>query len=180
MQTELDAVRAFHEAMDVSHCQPMCDTKLPDLAAIAHQLLQRSKALESKVGDEDGRYLRAHLMTEELGELLEAMAAGDLVATLDALADLTYVVFGTAVMFNLPLSAAFAEVHCSNMTKERKADDPGRIRDKGSTYRPPNLEKVLKSVHRPEYMSFPICGLTGDQRQRLLDTFKEMVACTQQ
>lgn len=180
MQTEIDAVRAFHEAMNVSHPQRMREAFQAELQRHAQTLAAISDQLEARVGDEDGRYLRAHLMIEELGELIEAMAQGRLVDTLDGLADLCYVVFGTAVMFGLPLAEAFAEVHCSNMTKQRKADDPGRIRDKGETYRPPNIERLLTIAQRPEYMSFPLNGLTGEQRQRLLDTYKEMIACTPQ
>lgn len=92
---------------------------------------------------------RAHLMVEELSELMAAMREGDEVKALDALADLLYVVLGTADTFDLPVAAAFAEVHRSNMTKEAQADDPerARCRDKGPRYSPPDLEGVLRE-HR--------------------------------
>lgn len=37
----------------------------------------------------------------------------------DGLADLLYVVFGTALSFGIPIESVFAEVHRSNMTKEK-------------------------------------------------------------
>lgn len=93
----------------------------------------------------DTRYLRAHLMLEELGEVLIAMSCGDEIGTLDGLADLSYVTHGTAAQYDLPLGAAFEEVHRSNCTKRRRASDPdgARVRDKGDNYEPPNLHAVL-------------------------------------
>jgi NTP pyrophosphatase (non-canonical NTP hydrolase) len=95
--------------------------------------------------------LRVHLIAEEFGELLTAMLSGNELLTLDALADLTYVVVGTAVTFDLPLPAAFEEVHRSNMTKERQPDDPSadRVRAKGPNYDPPDLVTVLQD-HRKD------------------------------
>lgn len=63
------------------------------------------------------RNLRLRLIREELGELLDAMDAEDPVEIADALADLTYVVVGTAVTYGIPFDEVFAEVHRSNMTK---------------------------------------------------------------
>lgn len=85
---------------------------------------------------------RAHLVLEETAELLAAMAAGDRLAALDALADLVYVVIGTAVAFDLPLAEAFVEVHKSNMTKTIARDRPGHP-GKGDGYQPPNLADLL-------------------------------------
>lgn len=101
--------------------------------------------ISSDPSTHDPRLLRAHLMVEELGELLSALAMGDEVGVLDGLADLIYVVNGTAVAFDLPLQAAFEEVHRSNMTKEVKAggDKDVRCRKKGDTYQPPNIGLIL-------------------------------------
>lgn len=84
-------------------------------------------------GGSDERLLRAHLMLEELGETLVALAECDEEGVLDGLADLTYVVLGTAVTLDLPLVAMFMEVHASNMTKTRREGD-ARVRDKGASY----------------------------------------------
>ncbi len=91
--------------------------------------------------------LRGHLIIEEGGhELLEAMASGNETSALDALADLLYVVLGTAAELDLPIGEAFLEVHRSNMTKKRVETDPDgcRIRDKGPDYVPPDLGRVLR------------------------------------
>lgn len=90
------------------------------------------------------RLLRAHLMMEELSEAMQALADCDELQLLDALCDLAYVVEGTGVAYGLPMEAAFAEVHRSNMTKAvRKAGDV-RLRDKGRGYVPPDLARVLR------------------------------------
>lgn len=98
---------------------------------------------------EDVRLTRAHLILEEAAEVLRALANRDRVQLLDGLADLAYVTFGTAVAYGLPLDAALVEVHRSNMTKERQADDPEnvRMRDKGPNYEPPDLRRVLEEHH---------------------------------
>lgn len=61
------------------------------------------------------------------------------------LADLVYVVFGTAYAFDIPLEAVVAEVHKSNMSKieggiKRRSD--GKI-EKGPAYREADVQKVL-------------------------------------
>jgi len=88
----------------------------------------------------DARAERAMVMTEELGELLEALARGDRLAALDALADLLYTVHGTASIFGLPLAEAFEEVHRSNMTKGQAVNGKPV---KGPEYRPPDLGRLL-------------------------------------
>lgn len=90
-----------------------------------------------------GPMLRAHLMLEELGELLVAMGDKDDEAILDGLADLCYVVIGTAIDYKLPLAEAFDEVHRSNMTKFRVEEGDIRMRDKGPDYSPPDIKGIL-------------------------------------
>ncbi len=89
---------------------------------------------------------RAHLMVEELSEVIAAMREGDEVKTLDGLTDLLYVVLGTASTFDLPIAAAFAEVHRSNMTKERQPTERAE-HPRGPNYSPPDLEGELRE-HR--------------------------------
>lgn len=85
--------------------------------------------------------LRSSLMLEELGEAIEGIASGDPETTLDGLADLEYVLHGTAVVYGLPLTAAFEEVHKSNMTKAVSGET--RLRSKGDGYVAPNLKALL-------------------------------------
>lgn len=63
------------------------------------------------------RALRRRLITEEYNEYIEAEAADDGVATLDALVDIVYVVVGAAVEYGMDFSGAFTAVHAANMAK---------------------------------------------------------------
>src|SRR5262245_24245697 len=117
MRLELDSVAHFHKKMQVSAAQEMQQEVLQDLRTSAEGVLLTSKYLEQHVSDPDKRWLRAHLLLEEAAETVIAMAEGDEVKALDGLADLLYVLLGTAVTFRWPLEEAFAEVHVSNMTK---------------------------------------------------------------
>lgn len=95
------------------------------------------------VDTRDPRALRTELMLEELGESLEALGDRDELALLDGLADLVYVVVGTATTFALPVEQAFHEVHRSNMTKTSGLDHAAGKTGKGENFRPPNLRRVL-------------------------------------
>lgn len=87
--------------------------------------------------------LRVKLIHEELVELSQAMAEGDLVETADAIGDLLYVVFGTAVSCGIDMSPIMDEIHRSNMTKVggHKRDDGKWV--KPDTYEPAVLEPIL-------------------------------------
>jgi predicted HAD superfamily Cof-like phosphohydrolase len=93
------------------------------------------------------RASRQALMEEELHELLDAMGAEDLVDIADGLADLLYVVFGTAVAYGIPMDDVFAEVHQSNMSKlgpdGQPIIGPDGKRLKGPFYRPPDIRPLL-------------------------------------
>jgi len=109
-----------------------------------------SSRLEAELDgrNEDPRFVRAHLLLEELGELLHGMSIGDDIECLDAITDLLYVTIGTAVTYGYPVYEAFNRVHASNMTKIRKEDDTGRLRDKGEEYQKPELAELLKPPWR--------------------------------
>jgi NTP pyrophosphatase (non-canonical NTP hydrolase) len=69
---------------------------------------------------------RLSLIKEELSELEEAVRAKDLVETIDALADLIYVVQGMGSSLGLDVDRAFDIVHRSNMSKVCKTEDEAR------------------------------------------------------
>ena len=69
------------------------------------------------VVDERTRALRERLIQEEFDELKEAMAKDDLPAIAKEMADLLYVVYGTAVSYGIDMDPVFREVHRSNMSK---------------------------------------------------------------
>ncbi|CAE8716079.1 unnamed protein product [Polarella glacialis] len=72
-----------------------------------------------RMPSEDRCKLRVSLLQEELDELKDAIATGDLVESADALADLQYVLSGTVLEFGLHrrFKAVFDEVQRSNMSK---------------------------------------------------------------
>lgn len=84
--------------------------------------------------------LRINLLAEELDELKEALAAGDIVETLDALIDLQYVLDGAFLSFGLQgvKEAAFAEVHASNMSKLGEDGKPIYREGDGKVLKGPN------------------------------------------
>lgn len=97
--------------------------------------------------DTQARMRRLALIGEEYRELTEALGAEDLVEAADAIADLLYVVYGTAVEMGLPADKLVSEVHRSNMTKLGEDGKPilrsdGKIL-KGPNYEPPDIRGVL-------------------------------------
>lgn len=109
--------------------------------------------------------LRVNLLQEELNELQQAIADGDLVEVADALADLQYVLSGAVLEFGLGnrFKALFDEVHRSNMSKTcgspaeaeatlahyRALDQDGRVERSGDHYLVFRTadNKVLKNVN---------------------------------
>jgi predicted HAD superfamily Cof-like phosphohydrolase len=92
--------------------------------------------------------LRESLIREELEEYLAAARAGDIVGVADGLADLVYVVVGSAVAHGLVrFNEIFDEVHRSNMSKLGSDGKPIRRADgkvlKGPDYSPPTLEPLI-------------------------------------
>lgn len=67
--------------------------------------------------DPDLVKLRLSLIQEEVKELEQAIKDKDMVETVDALADILYVVYGAGASFGTDLDHAFNLVHESNMSK---------------------------------------------------------------
>ena len=88
--------------------------------------------------------LRERLIQEEFDELKEAMKAENLPAIAKELADLLYVVYGTAVSYGIDMAPVFREVQRSNMSKVGgyKRDDGKWI--KPPTYSPARIEPILE------------------------------------
>lgn len=85
------------------------------------------------------RELRINLITEELDEL---RSTHSLVMIADAIADLLYVVYGTAAAYGFDAQKLFDEAHRSNMTKfidgHRRADGKWI---KGPSYSPADFKQ---------------------------------------
>ena len=98
--------------------------------------------------DEATRRLRIRLIQEEFDELQEAMGGQDLAAVAKELADLLYVVYGTAVAYGMDMEPVFREVHRSNLTKVggyKRADGKWV---KPSTYSPACLEPIVDAQRK--------------------------------
>jgi predicted HAD superfamily Cof-like phosphohydrolase len=93
--------------------------------------------------DERTRELRIKLIQEEFEELKEALAQGDLQSISKEMADLLYVVYGTAVSYGIDMDPVFREVHRSNMSKVGgyKREDGKWV--KPATYSPACIEPIL-------------------------------------
>ena len=100
------------------------------------------------VPDRKTMVLRERLIQEEFDELKEAMKAENLPAIAKELADLLYVVYGTAVSYGIDVAPVFREVQRSNMSKVGgyKRDDGKWV--KPSTYSPAKIEPILERQRR--------------------------------
>lgn len=70
---------------------------------------------------------RLALITEEVRELTEAIEAKDFTETVDAFADILYVVHGMASAMGVDLDRAFDIVHKSNMSKLCNSEEEAQL-----------------------------------------------------
>jgi predicted HAD superfamily Cof-like phosphohydrolase len=85
------------------------------------------------------------LARDELDELAEAVAAGDVAAAAHEMADVIYAVYGYAVRNGIDLTAVLAEVHTANLSKldgARIIRADGKVL-KGPRYRAPDVAAEL-------------------------------------
>ena len=91
----------------------------------------------------EGFARRNRLILEELSEYNKAQNE-TIMEVADALADLLYVVYGTAVEHGIDIDRVFKEVHRSNMTKRNGHLDESGKWIKPDDYSPPDLSFLLK------------------------------------
>lgn len=109
---------------------------------------------------EDTKRLRIRLIQEEFDELKESMAEGNLAALAKEMADLLYVVYGTAVSYGIDMEPVFREVHRSNLSKVGgyKREDGKWV--KPPTYSPARIEPLLAAqMSVPEEAQRPLGGV---------------------
>ena len=98
---------------------------------------------------DETKQLRVRLIQEEFDELKESMATGNLASVAKEMADLLYVVYGTAVSYGIDMKPVFQEVHRSNLSKVggyKRADGKWM---KPPTYSPAKLEPILEAQREP-------------------------------
>lgn len=95
------------------------------------------------VPDEQTKGLRVRLIQEEFDELKEALETKHLPNIAKELADLLYVVYGTAVSYGIDMEPVFHEVQRSNMSKigGYKREDGKWV--KPATYSPADIKPIL-------------------------------------
>lgn len=102
--------------------------------------------------------LRARLVLEEASELLDALAADDLVQIADAVVDICYVAIGTAIAYGISLPEVWEAVQEANMAKLSLTpegefvalkDENGKI-IKPEGWVPPDVAAVLDRQRRGE------------------------------
>ncbi len=110
-----------------------------------HEQFDIHVAPKPSVPNDATQTLRNRLIQEEFEELQEAMQSKDLPAMAKELADLLYVVYGTAVSLGIDIEPVFKEVHRSNMSKVGgyKREDGKWV--KPPTYSPASLEDILET-----------------------------------
>ncbi len=108
-----------------------------------HQEFDIYIAQQPTIPDEATQTLRTRLIQEEFEELQEAMKTKDLANVAKELADLLYVVYGTAVSCGIDMEPVFQEVHRSNMSKVggHKREDGKWV--KPATYSPADIPPIL-------------------------------------
>lgn len=97
--------------------------------------------------------LRLALIKEEVKELEDALAAGDLTEVFDALLDIEWITNTCYHAFGLPRDEGMLEVARSNRSKLDENGNPiyfpnGKIA-KGPNYSPPNLEEIIRGHTTP-------------------------------
>lgn len=93
------------------------------------------------------RELRRKLLVEEYQEYIDGEDLDDIVEIADALGDMAYIIWGTALEYGIPLDKVIAEIHRSNMSKLDASGKPIMREDgkvlKSSLYTPPDIEGIL-------------------------------------
>ncbi len=108
-----------------------------------HEAFELPVKARPDISDPKTNLLRINLIAEELDELKEALAQGDVVEVLDALTDLQYVLDGAYLSFGLHAMKhkAFDEVHRSNMSKLGADGKPIRRPEDGKVLKGPDYFK---------------------------------------
>lgn len=137
MNKEQSMVKEFHEAFG---CVVNETPTVPDFETMCLRLDLIREEVEELRRDGFGVY---EMLNNEKYEGREP----NLTAIADALGDILYVVYGTAVSCGIDMEPIVAEIHRSNMSKVQPDGTVLRREDgkilKPDTYSPANLEAIL-------------------------------------
>jgi predicted HAD superfamily Cof-like phosphohydrolase len=150
---------SYPQPTELDGCVPVEGFRRSDVAAAVaefHVAFDRPRRSQPSIDVERSlEILRISLLEEEVGELVAATQARDLIGIADALADIAYVVYGTALTYGIDLDAVLCEVHRSNMSKLDRDGKPVLRSDgkvlKSEFYSPPDIAGVLqRQISRSE------------------------------
>ncbi len=102
------------------------------------------------IGDSPGfpdnrtQVLRMELVKEEYLELETALVYENIEQVVDALGDLLYVVYGTAIAFGVDMEPVFNEIHRANMSKEGGVHRKDGKWLKPEEWKPPDIKRIIK------------------------------------
>ena len=88
--------------------------------------------------------IRVSFLLEEMSEYVKAVSENNIEEVADALADMLYIIYGSAAAHGIPIDSVFAEVHRSNLTKTGAGWGKAI---KGPDYSPPDITEVLKPLN---------------------------------
>jgi predicted HAD superfamily Cof-like phosphohydrolase len=119
------------------------------------------------------REFRIDLIKEEVNELVDGIYAYQhgiseiecLTEVADALGDILYVVYGTALAFGLDIEPIFEEIHRTNMLKSFNKSKAGKS-IKGPEWQEPQLESIIESQQNQREISML------DKVQQALNTYQ--------
>lgn len=136
-------VKEFHKAFNVS--TPECPTKLSDERLRLRARLVAEEFFEfmwSMFGKESGAIFNARQMVEQVINTQEPKL--DMVEFCDSLADMIYVIYGSALEAGVDMEPISDEVHKSNMSKIGGPTRPDGKILKNPNWMPPNIKDILK------------------------------------
>lgn len=137
MNKEQTMVKEFHEAFG---CVVNETPTVPDFETMCLRLELIREEVEELRAEGFGVY-------ETFFDQMQQGNKPNLVKIADALGDILYVVYGTAVSCGIDMEPIFAEIHRSNMSKLQPDGTVLRREDgkvlKPDTYSPANLEAIL-------------------------------------
>jgi predicted HAD superfamily Cof-like phosphohydrolase len=104
--------------------------------------------VKPELPDPAERELRLRLLKEEYEEYIQGECKNDVENIAKELADIIYIVCGTAASYGIPLDKVFAEVHKSNMAKlvdgkPVRREDGKILKPQG--WKPPDIKSILWS-----------------------------------
>lgn len=106
-----------------------------------HQKFDMHIGAEAKFPDDNTINLRRDLIEEELREYYQSVEARDIVNVAKELADIVYVIHGTAIAYGINLDKVFNLVHNNNMSK-LQPDGTVKRREDGKVIKPDNFKNL--------------------------------------